>query len=1053
MLTQSVRTQATVCSLLGGTVRRAPRLQTRHRLTALVLALLTGVTGPLAHADPISPTPSFFFAGNLDFTVTGGTLRTESNSGNSCAVTNSSTGTLTGVPPGATVAAAYLYWAGSGSTPDNAVRFQSSVVSASRTFSETFNFGTLRFDFFSGFADVTGLVSGNGTYTFSDLTVTNTDQGTTSPYCSRAAVLSGWGMIVIYELLGEPLRVINLFDGFQQFRGSQIQVNPTNFVVPASPIDGRVAILTWEGDVENSTPANGVSENLTFDGASTGPVNLTDLLNPLNNQFNSTINGNGTSTSYGVDFDSYDISSRLRAGDSSATTTYASGGDLVLLSLQVVSTTNTATADLRLSKRLASPSLSNAAPARFGLAVSNAGPSPATGPITLTDTLPAGLAFLGANSADGSWSCSGNTTVTCAHPGPLAVGATLPEAIVIASVDPGISVPITNEATVTSPVFDGNTANNRATLTISSIATPELSTSRKSVVDLDDGDLLPGDTLRYSILIEESAGADLAGLVLDDALDPGLTNPVWVNLAGGTDESAGNQLRVSDLSVPASGSITLVFDAQVIATAGDGDRINNTATLTQAAVGLIQSVTAPEVTVGTRVIPTSGIKPLYFGDIDGSTNNPVVPLTMSRVPLGIASNPERVRIRRQDNNRSWRLAPLLAADLGLDADPIPVRLYLRRNGQTTNRVVRVTLTHGTGNTFIGCSQRTLLTSGSAGLSTSETRPFDFNIERTDANCNPIAGAPLTIPAGSFLSLNVDNSPTGGSGQAIFLYPWHTGANDASGLELPANTIINVDSVAVFDAPGDGNALSAIAAGATVFLRATVSDPFGADDITAARYALFDPSAAQVASGPMAELSADGAIKTYEVPITIPADASNGVWRLVVTADEGTEGSITHTASAPVTVTGGPGLTVEKTLTVLSDGGSGIPKAIPGAEVEYIIRVANTGADPIEADSIFVNDLLPAELRLVLAPGAPVTLVDGSPSSGLTLNFSTLSDPTDDVGFSNNGGSSFITPSVDSEGLDQTVPPIDFLQINPKGVMPGNSGTPPSFELRLRMRIP
>ncbi|MEM1436896.1 MAG: hypothetical protein AAGG11_22810, partial [Pseudomonadota bacterium] len=807
------------------------------------------------------------------------------------------------------------------------------------------------------------------------------------------------------------------------------------------------------GDVENSTPANSVSENLTFDGASTGPINLTDSLNPLNNQFNSTINVNGTSTSYGVDFDSYDISSRLRAGDSSATTTYASGGDLVLLSLQVVSTTNTATADLSLAKRLVSPSLSNAAPARFGLAVSNAGPSPATGPITLTDTLPAGLSFQSVDSADGSWSCSGASSVTCTHPGPLAAGTTLPEAILIAAVDPAITAPVTNQATVTSPVFDGNTGNNQATLTISSVSTPDLSTAGKTVVDLDDGDLLPGDTLRYSILIEESAGADLAGLTLEDTLDPGLENPVWVNLAGGTDESLGNQLRVTNLAVPASGSVTLVFDAQVIATAGDGDRINNTATLTQTTVGLSQSVTAPEVTVGTRVVPTSGIKPLYFGDIDGSTNNPIVPLTMSRVPLGTASNPERVRIRRQDNNRTWRLAPLLAADLGLDADPVPVRLYLRRNGQATNRVIRVTLSHGVSNTFIGCSQRTLLTSGSAGLSTSETRAFDFNIERTDANCNPTGGTPVTIPAGSFLSLNVDNSPTGGSGQAIFLYPWDTATSDASGLELPANTIINVDSVEVFDAPGGGTALSGVAAGATVFLRASVSDPFGADDITAASYALLDPSAAQVASGPMAELSAAGAIKTYEVPITIPADASNGDWRLVVTAEEGTEGTIAHTASASVTVTGGPGLTVEKTLTVLSDGGSGIPKAIPGAEVEYVIRVANTGADPIEANSIFVNDLLPPELRLVLSPGAPVTLVDGSPSSGLTLNFTTLSDPADDVGFSNNGGTSFITPSVDSEGLDQTVPAIDFLQINPKGVMPGNTGTPPSFELRLRMRIP
>ncbi|MEM1231598.1 MAG: hypothetical protein AAGI15_13735, partial [Pseudomonadota bacterium] len=194
MLTQIVRTQVTVGPPLGAQIIRARHQRTTRKLTYLLLYLAACLAASPAAADPISPTPSFFFAGNLDFTVTGGTLRTESNSGNSCAVTNSSSSTLNGVPPGATVTAAYLYWAGSGSTTDTVVRFQSSVVSASRSFSETFNFGTLSFDFFSGFADVTGLVSGNGTYTFSDLTVTNTDQGTTSPYCSRSAVLSGWGM-------------------------------------------------------------------------------------------------------------------------------------------------------------------------------------------------------------------------------------------------------------------------------------------------------------------------------------------------------------------------------------------------------------------------------------------------------------------------------------------------------------------------------------------------------------------------------------------------------------------------------------------------------------------------------------------------------------------------------------------------------------------------------------------------------------------------------------------------------------------------------------------
>ena len=59
--------------------------------------------------------------GFIDYTVTGGSLRTQPNSGNACAVGGSSTGALSGIPATATVRAAYLYWAGSGSTVDSQI--------------------------------------------------------------------------------------------------------------------------------------------------------------------------------------------------------------------------------------------------------------------------------------------------------------------------------------------------------------------------------------------------------------------------------------------------------------------------------------------------------------------------------------------------------------------------------------------------------------------------------------------------------------------------------------------------------------------------------------------------------------------------------------------------------------------------------------------------------------------------------------------------------------------------------------------------------------------
>ena len=82
----------------------------------LGLALMSGWR--VAGADT---TPTLFdsFAGNINFIGTQKTLRTQADGGDSCAVTaGNTTAVLAGLPAGAAVTAAYLYWAGSGNTPD-----------------------------------------------------------------------------------------------------------------------------------------------------------------------------------------------------------------------------------------------------------------------------------------------------------------------------------------------------------------------------------------------------------------------------------------------------------------------------------------------------------------------------------------------------------------------------------------------------------------------------------------------------------------------------------------------------------------------------------------------------------------------------------------------------------------------------------------------------------------------------------------------------------------------------------------------------------------------
>lgn len=425
-------------------------------LSTLAFVIIAFCSHPGAQADPVVYYRSF--AGNYNYVITGGTLRTSGT--NQCAVTNSGTAPLSGVPtnPSTTIRAAYLYWAGSGSTPDLTVTFEGVSITADRSFSETVG-GFPPRDWFGGFADVTTIVQNkaggpNGTYSFADLTV---DTGWS--HCSVATVLSGWGLAVIYEDSAEPLRVINLFDGLQNFWGSSISLTPTNFQVPNSGIDGKFGILTWEGDAGNSGMRNGFSEELRFNGATlTNPPT-----NPALNQYNSTISdqtlGTGTANVYGVDFDVYDVSAQLSPGDTSATTFYSTGQDRVLLALEIVSVTNTPVADLSIAKSHSGTFVVGMQGA-YTIRVTNNGPNDDPGPITVTDTLPAGLTYVSGTGTN--WSCTPGAPVTCTHTGTATSGSSLPDLILTVDVAAAAAPSVTNTASVQGTIFDNNAANDSA---------------------------------------------------------------------------------------------------------------------------------------------------------------------------------------------------------------------------------------------------------------------------------------------------------------------------------------------------------------------------------------------------------------------------------------------------------------------------------------------------------------------------------------------------------------------------------------------------------------
>ncbi|MEL7448206.1 MAG: right-handed parallel beta-helix repeat-containing protein [Pseudomonadota bacterium] len=262
-------------------------------------------------------------AGFLDYEITGSTLRTQPNSVDSCAITGSASAAVTGIPATGTVRGAYLYWAGSGAVTDSNVTLDGAPVAADRTFESDFVLAPNTYEFFGGFADVTAQVVAkrNGLYTFGGLTV---DNG--GIYCSASAVIAGWSLLVIYEDTTLTGKTLVVYDGFDLTRNGSTSYLLSGIYVSA-PTEARTSALLWDGDED----LGGTSERLMFNSNA-----LSDALNPANNVYNSTINSLGSNTSYGMDFDSFDVSGLVSEGDTLATLQVDTGPDLVILNTVVL---------------------------------------------------------------------------------------------------------------------------------------------------------------------------------------------------------------------------------------------------------------------------------------------------------------------------------------------------------------------------------------------------------------------------------------------------------------------------------------------------------------------------------------------------------------------------------------------------------------------------------------------------------------------------------------------------------------------------------------------
>ena len=241
---------------------------------------------------------------------------------------DSSSATLA-LPAGSTVAWAGLYWAadtsgGSGGSADShggsrdqvKLKLDSGAYQTVTAASGAVLTSTSQPTRYRGFANVTSLVTGSGTYT-----VANVKAGTGQDR------FAGWSLFVAYHDSTQKLRHVNVYDGLGTVDATHtFSTTIAPFQTPATgPVTTTTGLLSFEGDPGYAT------ETMTLNGAP-----FSNAVNPANNVFNSTISANGAhvtakSPNYvnqlGMDLDSQSATGALANSQSSTTLSFTSTQD------------------------------------------------------------------------------------------------------------------------------------------------------------------------------------------------------------------------------------------------------------------------------------------------------------------------------------------------------------------------------------------------------------------------------------------------------------------------------------------------------------------------------------------------------------------------------------------------------------------------------------------------------------------------------------------------------------------------------------------------------
>ena len=224
-------------------------------------------------------------------------------------------------------------------------------------------------------------------------------------------------------------------------------------------------------------------------------------------------------------------------------------------------------ADLKLLMN--GPATANAGAAiSYTIDVSNLGPDPTSGTISVANTLPAGAT--GASGSGSGWSCGAPSggVITCTQPGPLASSGALPT-LTISMTAPITTGNITNSATVSNSVADPDSANNTASVTTNVGPQANLAITKTGPASVN-----AGQNIVYTVTVTNNGPTAATGTVVSDPTPVGVA---FISNSGGC--TTPYPCNIGTINAGQSVVITSTYN---VPTTFSGGSVANTATVSSA---------------------------------------------------------------------------------------------------------------------------------------------------------------------------------------------------------------------------------------------------------------------------------------------------------------------------------------------------------------------------------------------------------------------------------------------------------------------------------------